>query len=64
VGKEVLYADPNYKQRLHDWMQTYNPKPVGEALEALKKKYADQREAYIEDCRKKKLEAKKSIEEA
>jgi thermostable 8-oxoguanine DNA glycosylase len=58
MGKEVHYADEDYNKKLSDWMQTINPKPIGEALEKLKRKYQDERAAYIEDCRKKKLEAK------
>lgn len=48
MGQSVSFGDENFKQQMAEFMQQINPKPIGSELEALKKKYEDERAAYIE----------------
>jgi hypothetical protein len=48
MPKKFLYADEGFKEQLAEFMQRINPKPTGAELEELKKKYEDERAAYIQ----------------
>jgi hypothetical protein len=41
--KKVMYADPDYKKKLAEFMQSINPKPTPEQIELLKQQYLDKR---------------------
>jgi hypothetical protein len=51
MGKVVKYADPHFKENLAKHMQLVNKKPIGKELEALLKKYEDDRDNYIKNYR-------------
>jgi hypothetical protein len=51
MGKVVKYADPHFKENLAKHMALVNKKPIGKELEALLKKYEDDRDNYIKNYR-------------
>lgn len=43
MGKYISYGKDDYKKTLAEFAAMVNPKPTGEALEKLRKKYEEQR---------------------